>query len=795
LTFTVDGVAQSPIILNNLGVASITIPDFGIGVHTVFASFSGSDNQLSSISSTISTTVCPIITIGNLANGIINVPFNQTISVAPSDSYTFSIPIGHLPRGLTLNSVTGQISGIPSESGFFSFTIVAKNGIFCSKSKAYNLKILGNNCANRYFETANSSPIITGAVPFAYSPLLPTSLPGDYHLATDDFNNDGILDIIMPSKNVSNRAAYSLYLGNGSGGFSGGTPIPTRNTLGNNIAIVVADFDNDGDKDIVFGEANFSEIVILTNDGLGSFTQTTTPTGTGGGGIGTALAAASGDFNQDGKPDFVITNADNKRVQVFLNTSLVGQISFSNLTPAINTGILPRSIVVGHFNADENLDFATADYTDNTVSVSFGDGLGGFSLASTFTVGLNCRDIATGDFDNDGDFDLVTANYGESTISILTNNGSGNFTVSFKTVSSKMNGVLVNDFNGDGFCDILTSSQLIVPPTNNSSFVYLLYNDGNGNFATPTTLGTDFFSVGLQPGSLVSGDFNQDGSLDFISANIGNDGNTGSLSVILNNCPPIATNFSLNHGIGVSSNIKISTAFDGNQAANTLIPQINSGNSAIVNGVSISNLTINPDGNIMADVSAICSATNATFSVSVTDNFNKISTATLSINIISGPIITSQPTSQSTCDATQISFPVVVTGLGLTYQWQVSTNNGSTFSDLLNSATYAGATSDTLKVLSNSTLNGYKYKCLITGACSNTQSNIVTLNVQNPAITLSGVVPNGTVQVYNSSQINSTQKISQTSQIEYRSGKSIVLTNGFFADSQSVFKANIVGCQ
>jgi hypothetical protein len=793
IIFTIDGVAQLPVTLDNLGVAIFTANSLAIGTHSVFATYSGSVNHLGGFSLTLSNTVCPLITIGNIANGTMNLAYNQTINVSPADAYVFSVPIGQLPRGLTLNSTTGQITGTPLEAGIFSITIAATNGITCSKSKSITLKIAGNNCSSRHFDASASSPISTGSVPNIVSAGFPPAA-GDYHLATADFNNDGILDLILPSKNVSNTASFSLYLGNGSGGFTGGTPIPTRTSLGNNIAIVTADFDNDGDKDVVMGEADspLGEMIILVNDGLGNFTISTTTFNT----IRLPTGAAAGDFNQDGKPDIAMSMANSNRVQIFLNTSIGGVISFSNLV-SVNTsnlGLLPRAVVVGNFNADNFLDIATANYTSGSVSVAFGDGTGAFTIATVYPTGVNCRDIATGDLDNDGDFDLVTANYGESSISILTNNGSGTFGVTSKIVATKMNGVAINDFNGDGFYDILASSQTIIAPANTQSYAYLLYNNGSGSFATPTTLGIDYFAVGLQPGSTIAGDFNQDGSQDFISANIGANNNTGSLSVYLNNCPPVANNFTLNHGSGVAANEAILTVFDGNQVANTLIPRINGGMTATLNGVTISNLSVNANGNVMADVAATCGATNTTFSISVTDIFNKTATATLTINIISGPNITTEPTNKATCDATSITIPIVVTGLGLTYQWKISIDGGATYNNVLNNSTYSGATTDALNILASSAISGYKYKCAITGACSNIETNVATLSVQTAPVTLSGNVAGGTNQLYNSTQISSTQTLSATSRIEYRAGKSIVLSSGFLANNQSVFQANIIGC-
>jgi hypothetical protein len=61
-----------------------------------------------------------------------------------------------------------------------------------------------------------------------------------------------------------------------------------------------------------------------------------------------------------------------------------------------------------------------------------------------------------------------------------------------------------------------------------------------------------------------------------------------------------------------------------------------------------------------------------------------------------------------------------------TIQWQVSTDNGLSWQNLANSATYSGVTSAILEILKvTATMNGYSYRCLAAGAAS----TATTLNV------------------------------------------------------------------
>lgn len=89
--------------------------------------------------------VCPAITVNpaTLPNGTAGVPYNQTITATGGEGpYSFTITAGNLPTGLTLNPVSGQISGIPAANGNFSFTVTAEDTNSCAGSRSYDLAIV-----------------------------------------------------------------------------------------------------------------------------------------------------------------------------------------------------------------------------------------------------------------------------------------------------------------------------------------------------------------------------------------------------------------------------------------------------------------------------------------------------------------------------------------------------------------------------------------------------------------------------------------------------------------------------
>lgn len=88
------------------------------------------------------------------------------------------------------------------------------------------------------------------------------------------------------------------------------------------------------------------------------------------------------------------------------------------------------------------------------------------------------------------------------------------------------------------------------------------------------------------------------------------------------------------------------------------------------------------------------------------------------------PVITVQPVARVICQGASTTFNITATGLALTYQWQLSTNIGVTWTDI------PGATGTSVAVngaaLSQS---GHQYRCIVTSACGSVTSNAVTLTV------------------------------------------------------------------
>ncbi|MFM8591294.1 MAG: T9SS type A sorting domain-containing protein, partial [Sphingomonadales bacterium] len=110
------------------------------------------------------------------------------------------------------------------------------------------------------------------------------------------------------------------------------------------------------------------------------------------------------------------------------------------------------------------------------------------------------------------------------------------------------------------------------------------------------------------------------------------------------------------------------------------------------------------------------------------------SSATLTVNTL--PAIVSNPANVAECTGSTVSFAVTASGTALTYQWQVSTDNGATYNNI------TGATSATYSIASAVlSQNGNRFRCVVSGACTpSATSTAATLTLSAaPTITANPV--------------------------------------------------------
>ena len=149
-------------------------------------------------------------------------------------------------------------------------------------------------------------------------------------------------------------------------------------------------------------------------------------------------------------------------------------------------------------------------------------------------------------------------------------------------------------------------------------------------------------------------------------------------------------------------------------------------NAAPYSGIATNTLTITGATAIMSGYQYRCAVGSCGGDI----NSNA---ATLTISI---PVsITTQPGSSTLCEGTAVNFTVGTTGSVISYQWQVSTNGGVTYTDI------AGATTNTFAIpVALPAQNGYRFRVVVTGSCGPVNSNGATLAVNPlPVFTLNNL--------------------------------------------------------
>jgi len=206
-----------------------------------------------------------------------------------------------------------------------------------------------------------------------------------------------------------------------------------------------------------------------------------------------------------------------------------------------------------------------------------------------------------------------------------------------------------------------------------------------------------------------------------------------TLNLVINNMNVLIPN-GVTYGLGLE--------FTGNAT----FPAYTNGTGA-VQTYSSNGFDIQVDGNVgwggpVAPGPPANNPRNFNGSVSLVSNVSACTSPARVVTVtVNTPItITVQPVNHAVCTNGTTSFTATATGTNVTYQWQVSTNAGNTWTNITNNANYSGATTNTLTITNPPvSWNGYLYRVMVNGAvpCPSVPSNNVVLTVNPlPTITL-----------------------------------------------------------
>lgn len=325
--------------------------------------------------------------------------------------------------------------------------------------------------------------LLVAAVPMhAVCPDMPTFTPGHYAIdGVDpvvsfirDLNGDGKEDVVVF---YTSTPGFQVFLGSASGVLTT-TPLQfSPGFFSNGGRAAPGDFNGDGKVDFVAGAiGSVPNLRVFYGVGDGTFT------------FGPILALPSSevanairvvDLDKDGLPDVVVatitSNADGHFL--FYRQTSPGVFSMSTIAPLTGDSL---DMQAGDIDGDGKLDVAIVSYgSTNLLYLFFGNGNGTFSSPVTVDLGTQFLEIVDSvvihDFNFDGRIDLAVGlvNHG---IQIVRNDGNRTFSLAQLIPEPQGGSVRVADFNYDGISDLFASGY---------GGFYVVIANADGTFRAP----------------------------------------------------------------------------------------------------------------------------------------------------------------------------------------------------------------------------------------------------------------------------------------------------------------------
>jgi type II secretory pathway component GspD/PulD (secretin) len=305
--------------------------------------------------------------------------------------------------------------------------------------------------------------------------------------------------------------------------------------------------------DLVVANSGSNNVGVLFGNGDGTFNEASaSPYKVG----NTPSAVLIADFNGDGNPDFAVLNKGDNTISIFRGDGHGNFTAFPGSPFALQNNATvsekgPVAFVAGNFRnatiGSTNLpevDLAIVNQTTNNVAIllSSVDTAGNISfteaLNSPITVGSSPVAIATGDLNADGIPDLAVVNQGDDTISILlgSSNANGTFVAASGSplpTAATPDGIVIASFTGGAVPDLAVTNQGV-------STLAVYIGLGSGTFSNRIEVQSS-----TTPGAIISSTLTSSGLPDVAFVAQGTTANRGLVTIVQD-----SSSFASNGGVG-----------------------------------------------------------------------------------------------------------------------------------------------------------------------------------------------------------------------------------------------------
>ncbi|MDD2729786.1 DUF4347 domain-containing protein, partial [Malikia sp.] len=663
---------------------------------------------------------------------------------ADGDLLLYGCDVAEGQVGLDFVAKLAQITGADVAASVDTTGSALRGGDWVLESVSGNINV--PSLSNAAFEGLLATQYVNIPDPLA-SAGAQTAFDGFKSIASIDYDADGDTDFIAVD---SSSSFYQFYNNNGSGSFAAvdlGVVLP----FVSGREYTIADFDNDGDQDILAPNPDAYTSSYFINNGSGNFTQGADPLAAAGAqtAFGGVKSVSAIDYDADGDTDFITYNGWS--YQFYSNN---GSGSFAAVNPGVALPLAyGREYTIADFDNDGDQDILAPDPDTGTSSYFINNGNGIFTpgadplaAAGARTGSGDVKLVSAIDYDVDGDTDFIA--YNGSPYQFYSNNGSGSFDAVNLGVSLPFvygAEYTIADFDNDGDQDILAPDGYV-----NTSSYFSHYGTVAGTNDRPPRI---FISSPTDNATSIAGSSNIVLTFDETISSVG------------------------------SGAIRIYKASD-----NSLVESI-AGNDSGKVGISGAQVTINPaatlaDGTdyyVLIGQAAFFDADGMTFqgiSQSSTLNFTTASNQLPTISSVTAPSNGSYQTGDVLSFTVATSAAITVTGtprIALTLDTGGTVHatyaSGSGTSSLTFSYTVASGELDTngIGIATSIDLNG--------GTLKDGSSNDLTLTYTAPTLTgvlVDGVLP--TVTGITSSTSNGAYNEGDTISIQVAFSESVTVT-------------------
>ncbi len=296
------------------------------------------------------------------------------------------------------------------------------------------------------------------------------SITPSYIVLSADFDGDGDMDVLS----VFNDPYKIVWYKNDGEGNFGDENFITTNSLFTK-SVFAADIDGDDDMDVLSASSDDNKIAWYENDGTGNFGNQKIITTN----IDSPISVYAADLDDDGDVDVLSGSV----YEINWNEN-DGNGNFGDQHLISNNASYAVSVFATDLDGDGDPDILYASLYDNKVAwhENYGNGnFGGQSIIDTNFILL--RTLYPTDIDGDEDVDILAGTNTGLNISWLENDGTGIFESHALPDSGAYINVFASDLDRDGDMDVISSSNLIVKN------VAWYENDGNGNFGNQNYIG------------------------------------------------------------------------------------------------------------------------------------------------------------------------------------------------------------------------------------------------------------------------------------------------------------------